>query len=156
MNGSIEVDVVLHSSWKKSIEFSQALCIFCIPTHRFHSSESIHEMIAEVLVKSLACHPTKAERQRHLNFLLTLDIPKLFELPSSDGPQTHKWLQKFEDDWIKHIQEKQLQVASQECLSTFLVSTICIMYCLTIPNVCFTLQLLLYDLMVMIGLIDCF
>ena len=92
--------------------------------YRFHSSESIHEAIAEVLLKSLMYDAIKPQRQEHLKTLLTLDVPKLFALPLSGRPQTGMWLLKFENGWKKHIQDKQLQVASQECLSTFLVSVL--------------------------------
>lgn len=91
-------------------------------------------MIAEVLLKSLTCDVAKPERQRHLQTLLTLDVPKLFEFPLSDGPQTCMWLRKFEDGWKKHIKDKQLEVASQECLSTFLVSIISMVYCISMPD----------------------
>ena len=85
-------------------------------------------MIATVLLKSLTHYTSKPDRQTHLKNLLNLDVPKLFELPSA-GAQTCKWLQMFEDGWKKYIEEKQLQMASQECLSTFLVSNINLVYC---------------------------
>lgn len=94
-------------------------------------------MIAEVLLKSLTYDATKPDRKRHLQILLTLDVPKLFELPLSDGPQACMWLHRFEDGWTKYIQDKQLQVASQECLSTFLVSILSMVYSTGMPNTCY-------------------
>lgn len=128
----MDVDIGLHISWGEFIKFllnsSFNTISFCLPTfshiYRFHSSESIHEVIAEVLLKSLMCDATEPQRQEHLKTLLTLDVPKLFALPLSGRPRTGMLLQKFENGWKKHIKDRHLEVASQECLSTFLVSVL--------------------------------
>ena len=79
-------------------------------------------MIAKVLLKSMTQEAIKYDKQSHLVTFLALDIPKLFELPVSDGTQT--CMKMFEDGWKKHIEDNKLQEASQECLRTFLLVSI--------------------------------
>lgn len=79
-------------------------------------------MIAAVLLKSLTCDTPVCDKQECLQFLLTIDIPKLFDIP--DGAQACISMQKFQDGWKNFMKDKHMQVASHECLTTFLVSTL--------------------------------
>ena len=62
------------------------------------------------------------DKQKHLQTLLNLDIPKLFDIPASERDKA--WLRTFQVGWKEFIQSKQMQVASQECFNAFLVSVL--------------------------------
>ena len=87
---------------------------------RFPLSESIHEMIVAILLKSMTHDAVNRDRQGHLQTLLNLDIPHLFNIYASDVVQ--KCQQTFVDGWKTFIEDKQMLDPSQKCLSEFLVS----------------------------------
>ena len=105
-------------------------------------------MIAAVLLKSMTYDATVCDKRKHLLFLLTIDIPKLFDIRA--GAQPCISMQKFQDDWKNFMKDKHMQVASHECLSTFLVSTLSMMYRYGMPkrwieyNIMYKPPLLLY------------
>lgn len=79
-------------------------------------------------MKPLTPDLNKREKQKHLQTLLNLAIPKLFDIPDK------KCLQPFEVGWKKFIESRQMQVTSLECINTFLVSVFCMAFGLPVSS----------------------